>query len=325
MQVVQTEFIPGFENEEIKVTDDYKMNVPPELPQGFFSLLSVGSSGSGKTNATLNLIKKLKPYYNRYILISPTGTYDVERGKRAEKKYDKLKIDFDEEHSTYHRGLIKQILDRQRDKLIEYEDWKEYSECWRRFMAFMKEHKKEAAMEPQMWHFNEDDLASLIAHDFTDPKDPYMFPTQIAPTAMLIIDDMASTPIYNHHSLSELTNLQMKNRHYKMSVLNLVQAYKLCPRSIRLNSRVMMMFPCKSEKMIKEFADTCNNQYTPEEFLKLFEYATKDKPYDFLYIDAAEPKGFRKNFNERLDISNGGKDTVPEVTEKLDIKNNLSK
>jgi hypothetical protein len=87
----------------------------------------------------------------------------------------------------------------------------------------------------------------------------------------------------------------------------------------------MMMFPCKSEKMIKEFADTCNNQYTPDEFLKLFEHATKDKPYDFLYIDAAEPKGFRKNFNERLDITGKDKGAAPEVTEKLDIKNNLSK
>lgn len=329
MQVVKTQFIPGMENEEIKVTDDYKMNVPPELPQGFFSLLSVGSSGSGKTNATLNLIKKLKPYYNRYILISPTGTYDVERGKRAEKKYDKLKIEWDEEHSHYHRGLIKQILDRQRDKLIEYEDWKEYAEVWRRFQKFMQENKAEANLSVDMWStLPEEDIASLIAHEFTVPDDPHMFPTQIAPTAMLVIDDMASTPIYNHHSLSELTNLQMKNRHYKMSVLNLVQAYKLCPRSIRLNSRVMMMFPCKSEKMIKEFADTASSQYTPDEFLKLFEYATKDKPYDFLYIDVAEPKGFRKNFNERLDIIGGEKDDeepAPETVEKLDIKNNLSK
>jgi len=67
----------------------------------------------------------------------------------------------------------------------------------------------------------------------------------------------------------------------------------------------MMLFPCKSEKMIKEFAETMNSHYSPEEFMKLFEYATKDKPYDFLYIDAAEPKGFRKNFNKRIDVHRG--------------------
>jgi hypothetical protein len=318
MEVVKLEHIPGFDNEEIKVVDDYKMDVPKELPQGFFSLLSVGASGSGKTNATLNLIKKLKPYYNRYILISPTGCYDEERQQRAEKKYDKLKIDFDEEHSCYHRGLIGQILQRQREKLIEYETWKRYKDVYARFIRFMKANKKLAQLEPVMWGFP--DLDILLAHDFADPKDPYYFPTQIAPTAMLIIDDMASTPIYNTHSLGELTNLQMKNRHYKMSVLNLVQAYKLCPRSIRLNSRVMMLFPCKSEKMIKEFADTCNNQYNPEQFLKMFEYATRDKPYDFLYIDNAEPKGFRKNFNERLDVIGG---EAKPVTLKKNVTNSI--
>tara|TARA_B100000497_G_C7686847_1_gene416510 strand:- start:1765 stop:2727 length:963 start_codon:yes stop_codon:yes gene_type:complete len=299
MNIVKLSHIPDFENPEIQVVDDYKMDVPDHLPQGFFSLLSVGSSGSGKTNGTLNLIAKLKPYYNRYMLISPTGCYDEERKQRAEKKYDKLKIDFDEEHKQYHRGLITEITMRQREKLIEYEEWKRYKDVYARFEKFLSANKARAAMEPVMWGFPELDI--LLKYDFAHPSDETYFPTQIVPTAMLIIDDMASTPIYTN-ALGELIELQMKNRHYKMSVLNLVQAYKLCPRSIRLNSSVMMLFPCKSEKMIKEFADTCNNRYTPEQFLKMFDYATKDKPYDFLYIDCREDKGFRKNFNERIDV-----------------------
>jgi len=303
MSVVKLEHLPGLDNPEIKVVDDYKMNVPKNLPQGFFSLLSVGASGSGKTNATLNLIKRLKPYYNRYVLISPTGCYDEERQQRAEKKYDQLKIEFDEEHSCYHRGLIGEIIERQRQCLIEYEEWKRYKDVYARFMKFLKKHARRiAAGDDLLWRFK--DLDMLMRYDFAEPDDPAYFPTQIVPTAMLIIDDMASTPIYTN-ALGELINLQMKNRHLKMSVFNLVQAYKLCPRSIRLNSSVMMLFPCKSDKMIKEFADTCNNQYTPDEFLKLFEYATKNKPYDFLYIDCREEKGFRKNFNERIDIRNG--------------------
>lgn len=302
MSIVKLEHINGLDNPEIKVVDDYKMNVPKNLPQGFFSLLSVGSSGSGKTNATLNLIKRLTPYYNRYILISPTGTYDHERQQRAEKKYEKLKVEFDEEWSDYHRGLISEIIERQRQKLIEYEEWKRYKDIFQKFLAFCRRVKSKKR-DPEDWLWQFPHLEMLLRFDFADPDDEAYFPTQIVPTAMLIIDDMASTPIYTN-ALGELVNLQMKNRHLKMSVFNLVQAYKLCPRSIRLNSSVMMLFPCKSEKMIKEFADTCNNQYSPEEFLKLFEYATKDKPYDFLYIDSREQKGFRKNFNERIDIGN---------------------
>ena len=323
MNIIKLPKLPDLENEELKVVDDYEMNTPPDLPQGFFSLLSVGASGSGKTNATLNLIKKLAPYYNRYMLISPTGCYDEERQQRAEKKYNHLKIEFDEEHHCYHRGLVREIVERQREKLIEYEEWKRYTDVYARFVVFLQKNQKKAELHPDLWGFEGIDM--LMKYQFCEPTDENMFPTQIVPTAMLIIDDMASTPIYTN-ALGELVELQMKNRHYKMSVLNLVQAYKLCPRSIRLNSSVMMLFPCKSEKMIKEFAETCNNQYNPEQFLALFQYATKDKPYDFLYIDCRVPKGFRKNFNEPIDVV-GGEDEVvgPEVQpepEVDDLKNN---
>ena len=76
--IVVTERIADLNNDEIQTKDDYRMLIPRNLPQGFFSLLAVGSSGSGKTNAVINLIEKLKPYYNVYILISPTGCIDIE-------------------------------------------------------------------------------------------------------------------------------------------------------------------------------------------------------------------------------------------------------
>jgi len=296
-EVYIKEHLNDLENNEIQVIDDYKMKTPKGLPQGFFSLLSVGSSGSGKTNAVINLIEKLKPYYNVYILISPTGCIDIERRKRGEKKYNKLKIKFDEEYQEYHHGLIGQIMSRQKKRLIDYEDWLKYKKIYDKAIEHLTKNDNQ---EDAIYSFK--DVEFILKFNFCTPNDKTEFKQQIPPTAMLIIDDMASTPIYsNGSSLGELINLQMKNRHYKMSVFNLLQAYKLCPRSIRLNSRVMMLFPCKSKKMILEFSDTCNGQYTPEEFLKLYDYATRDKPYDFLYIDCNE--GFRKNFNKKLDIN----------------------
>lgn len=320
MAVYEFEHINGLDNPEIKVVDDYKMDTPKHLPQGFFSLLSVGSSGSGKTNATLNLIKQLKPYYNRFILISPTGCWDPLREQRAEKKYEKLKINFDEEYSEYEHGLIANIVARQRKCLIEYEEWKKYTTVYAEFMEWLSRTRGKHVPEDDVYGFPKLDV--MLRYDFCEPNDEFFFPTQIVPTAMLIIDDMASTPIYTT-SIGELTNLQMKNRHLKMSVLNLVQAYKLCPRSIRLNSRVMMLFPCKSEKMIKEFAETMNSHYSPEEFMALFDYATKDKPWDFLYIDANERKGFRKNFNKRIDIHRGEVAGIDEISDEEQIKKEL--
>ena len=315
MSVTTLEKIKGLENEEIKTVDDYKMKTPKNLPQGFFSLLSVGNSGSGKTNACLNLIKRLRPYYNVYILISPTGTYDHERQQRAEKKYETLGIEWDEEFQEYSHGLIQSILARQKQRLIDYEEWMRYKPIYKRFLSWMRRHDVE--MFPDMLdQFPE--IETLFRHDFAHPNDEFEFPWQIVPTCMLVIDDMASTPIYTN-SIGELTNLQMKNRHYKMSVFNLVQAYKLCPRSIRLNSTVMMMFGCKSLKMVKEFAESCNTHFTPEEFLKLFEYATRDKPYHFLYIDCRLSKDecMRKNFNEKITIKDVKDDAPAFQTEKV--------
>ena len=294
--IVVTERLRDLSNDEIKTVDDYKMNVPKDLPQGFFSLLAVGSSGSEKTNAVINLILKLKPYYNVFLLISPTGCCDVDRdNKRGEKKYNALKINFDEEHSGYHRGLIADIIERQKQRLINYEQWLKYGKIYKQAIEFLEKHPAEDAI------YDFKHVEFILKFDFCKPNDKQHFTQQIPPTAMLIIDDMASTPIYTN-SLGELINLQMKNRHYKMSVFNLVQAYKLCPRSIRLNSSVMMLFPCKSKKMISEFADTCCSQYTPEQFLRLYDYATEDSPHEFLYIDSRIKDGFRKNFNEKTDI-----------------------
>ncbi len=84
--LIVTERIADLNNDEIQTKDDYRMKIPKNPPQGFFSLLAVGSSGSGKTKAVINLIEKLKPYYNVYILLSPTGCIDLEWGKRGEKK-----------------------------------------------------------------------------------------------------------------------------------------------------------------------------------------------------------------------------------------------
>ncbi len=140
--IVVTERIADLNNDEIQTKDDYRMPIPRNLPQGFFSLLAVGSSGSSKTNAVINLIEKLKPYYNVYILISPTGCIDIERGKRGKKKYNKLKIKFDEEHSGYHQGLIADIIDRQKQRLISYEDWLKYAKIYKRAVEFLSENQE---------------------------------------------------------------------------------------------------------------------------------------------------------------------------------------
>ena len=298
MSIKELPKIQNFENEEIKVSDPYGMlNMPKGCPNGFHSLLAVGASGSGKTNGVINLIKKMKNHYNRFIIISPTGCKD-DRGIRAEKKWDNPKIEFDHEYDTYYRGLIRDIIDEQKECIVNYDEYIEYKKLYDDFLKWMRNNKS----------INNENLdqypnfMDLLKHDFTPPDFcPYFFQKK-PPSLLLIIDDMASTPIYTN-SLGELVNLQMRCRHLRCSVWNLIQAYKLIPRSIRLNSHIMMLFPCKSPLMIKEIADTCSNNYSPEEFIQLFQYATKDKPYHFLYMDARTGE-VRKNFNKPLSLNN---------------------
>ena len=125
---------------------------------------------------------------------------------------------------------------------------------------------------------------------------------------MLIVDDMASTPIYTY-SLGELVNLQMKCRHLFITTINCIQHYTLIPRPIRINSHVMLLFPCKSPKLVKEIAETVCNNYSVDEFIELFNHATKDKPYHFLYLDARNGD-IRKNFNVPLQLNRGNGNVI---------------
>jgi hypothetical protein len=77
-----------------------------------------------------------------YILISPTGCIDIERGKRGEKKYNKLKIKFDEEYQDYHHGLIREKIFRQNQRLINYEDWLKYAKIYERAVEYCQNIKK---------------------------------------------------------------------------------------------------------------------------------------------------------------------------------------
>jgi len=64
----------------------------------------------------------------------------------------------------------------------------------------------------------------------------------------------------------------------------------------------MLLFPCQSPKLVKEIAETVCNNYSVDEFIELFNYATKDKPYHFLYLDARNGD-IRKNFNIPLQLN----------------------
>ena len=55
MSIVELPQIKNLTNEEIKVPDKCGMNnLPDGLPRGFFSMLAVGTSDSGKSNSVIN-------------------------------------------------------------------------------------------------------------------------------------------------------------------------------------------------------------------------------------------------------------------------------
>lgn len=310
MSIVELPQIKNLTNEEIKVPDKCGMNnLPDGLPRGFFSMLAVGTSGSGKSNSVINLIKKLKPYYNRYVLISPTGCQD-DRGVRGEPKWDNPKIDFDHEYDSYYPGLINDITTEQKECMDNYDDYKKYKAIYIEALKFLKTcsnpHDEDAI-------FAFKDVETLIQHDFAHYDDCPDFFQKVPPSMMLIVDDMASTPIYTY-SLGELVNLQMKCRHLFITTINCIQHYTLIPRPIRVNSHVMLLFPCKSPKLVKEIAETVCNNYSVDEFIQLFNHATKDKPFHFLYLDARNGD-IRKNFNTPLQLNR----STQEVIEKKKI------
>jgi len=109
-------------------------------------------------------------------------------------------------------------------------------------------------------------------------------------TTLLLMDDVTSS-LKDSSILDKLSDLIFNRRHYKLSIVLLVQAYMSVPKTIRsMNNNIIVMYtPPKNEmeNLMKEVF-----QSSRDEALDIMNAAFKKK-HDFLFINVQSKKMYR--------------------------------
>ena len=266
----------------IKEPGNDKRNIPQGLFKPHMTWMISGKTGSGKSTA---LIRMLKAYcdsgvFQKVVLISPTSAFDA--------KYKLLPLSA--VHEDYSDDLMSDIMEEQKEDLEEYEQNEEDIRLYEKFMKKKRMTKKELLRLYTM--------LNPLTEEFDKPvqtfdKLPYM---------AVILDDLGGTPAFRNGN-NFLNSIVCKSRHYKSNFFVCVQHPYQCPRALRSQCSHTMLFSTKDKKLLEELARENCSHLTPEEFVELFQHATKE-PHDFMLCDFKSNE-VRKNFDEVIQITNG--------------------
>jgi hypothetical protein len=250
----------------------------------------VGNSGSGKTNAAVNLLQETvrQDLYDVYTIISPTGTKDSETGIQPEKKWSL--IEFDEQYSEYNPEILDEIIATQRARIVAYQDYlteKELYEKW----------KNRAKVPLKAWE--ELFINETYDDEMEEPVNPNK--NERYPTQLILLDDCGE--ISNHDKI--MKDFISRSRHNNASVITLVQYVKMIPKSFRNQVNMLMVFKTSDKKSLaslwEEFA---SSDMTFDTFQTIFD--TLKHRHDFIMIDqkiSDVDKKYRFNFDEYIVLS----------------------
>jgi hypothetical protein len=290
--------IKGWDNKII----DHPIVVYPQCndsgaPRNYFVSLFVGARGSGKTYLLTKLLKTFeeKKCYKdgeeivqRIILISPTAHSDSNVIFKSLKNLD-WDIDVLTEYSD---EILKDKIKEIKKDIDEAKEYKEYEKCYKKF--------KKVSIDK----LTDDECELLYKYDFEKFED---IPEPKYPNGFLlhwVIDDMIGSNIFKN-SKSVFTNLVTRNRHViPGNIIIATQAIMQIPKTIRLNSNLIVLFKFANKKQVIEDIHPVVSAYvTEDQLMELYEYATAE-PHNALVIDGTSSKIiFKKNFDKILELN----------------------
>jgi len=274
--IIEKESIAGFDNNEVKYDkSDYPK--PPKgshLPLPYYVCLLIGSTGTGKTQALVKLLKYLEKakYYNnegeevkqRIWLFCPTA--------EANPIYKTLKnLDPADIVTEYTDSALTNTLDEIKQIKEEAEDYQKLLKVWRKFEKSKTDK-----------NITNEEIMTLELMNWEAPIPP-KYATGIA--NHIILDDLLAQPnAFKANGNSAISNLTVKCRHYSSNVYVLGQSSAQIPKIVRIQARLLMLYRFNSKKITEELYDVVSSLLSPEEFEKIYDDATAKK-YNFLTVD----------------------------------------
>ena len=272
------------------------IHTPEYLPKLHGLFVVAGSRGSGKTYSCTNLIRfyKKEGLVDRVIIISPTGLSN-------KLFYEDLINEESDIITDISPGSLGYVINIIEQEAADYESYKHIKDL---FLTWKKLEKKKNLdinmIDPElMLDFEKNGIFDMLE----PPKWKYKDDSR-PPLIHVMLDDCQGSAIMK--SSGPLINMCIKHRHIAgigCSLYLLVQSYistSSTPRCIRENCTAAILFRVRDKKLEEQLASECTPvQYTPEQFLEAFRYATGDSVHDFLMVDYSgkEDRIFRKNFD----------------------------
>lgn len=277
----------------------YPIPLKANIQKPYYCCCSIGVRGSGKTYSVVKMLKMqeesgfLNPDTNqktaiRHILFTSTlGGNPI----WTSLKY----LDEEDIYEEYSHSILAGIL----------EDIKEEREHTKRFNEYVKAYRTYEKMTPEQyarWK-DKDAIILLMSQDFEHPDniEQPRYPNGVVNN--IIFDDMLASEVFSKKKDNMVLKLVLNGRHYASNCFILSQHIKSIPKPIRENTEVWSFFPFKSRKMvIDNLFELFGNLVNEEEFLTLYDYATKN-PHDALVVDMKEDdptNRFKLNFDTIL-------------------------
>ena len=120
---------------------------------------------------------------------------------------------------------------------------------------------------------------------------------------LIIFDDMIADIVSNKQPNPIVTELFIRGRKLKISLVFITQFYFAVPKNIRLNSTHYFIMKIPNKRELQQIAFNHSSDIDFKDFMNLYKKCTA-KPYSFLVIDSSLASDnllrFRKNLVERI-------------------------
>lgn len=258
-------------------------------------IFNLAPKGKGKTTTACNLLKFYRGYFHRIIIVSPTISSD-EKWDWAKEQFFLL------ENKPLKKWLHEFIQQQKPDEIVQNQPSGELQELMNKMQKFTGKIPEEDFIEigenlneaeVKLLEILEDQKAMIeLLHFYGQPK-------YLANRLLVILDDLVGSTLFKLKAW--FSGVTTRHRHYGTSFIQMTQAYKEIPKTIRTNSTCLLVYSIGNFKEIQVIYEEFQNDLSWEDWYDAYRYATNEE-HDFLFLNFQQEQPLRmmKNFQEFL-------------------------